>query len=214
MIISPGRRYIFVHIPKTGGTSLARALEGRAMRDDILIGDTPKALRRRRRLKGARARGRLWKHSTLSDIEGLVTPEFIAGAFTVTLVRNPWDRMVSYYHWLRAQDFDHPAVALARGESFAGFLGAAHTRASIRANPYTAYMTTSEGVERCSAYLRLEHFEQDAEALWRHLGFRLSLPHDNASSRRKDYRAYYTDSDAALLAELCASDIARFSYRF
>jgi hypothetical protein len=39
MIISPGRGYVFVHIPKTGGTSLALALEARAMKDDILIGD-------------------------------------------------------------------------------------------------------------------------------------------------------------------------------
>ena len=32
MIISRGRGYVFVHIPKTGGTSLALALESRAMR--------------------------------------------------------------------------------------------------------------------------------------------------------------------------------------
>ena len=43
MIISRGRRYIFVHIPKTGGTALSLALEARAMKDDIIIGDTPKA---------------------------------------------------------------------------------------------------------------------------------------------------------------------------
>ncbi|MBC7181700.1 MAG: Type II secretory pathway, pullulanase PulA, partial [Roseovarius sp.] len=67
MIISPGRNYIFVHIPKTGGTAMALALEGRAQAEDILIGDTPKARRRRARLKGVQARGRLWKHSTLAD---------------------------------------------------------------------------------------------------------------------------------------------------
>ena len=44
MILSRGRKYIFIHIPKTGGTSLALALEARAMKDDIMLGDTPKAL--------------------------------------------------------------------------------------------------------------------------------------------------------------------------
>ena len=47
MIISPGRRYVFVHIPKTGGTALSVALEARAMKEDILSGDTPKAQARR-----------------------------------------------------------------------------------------------------------------------------------------------------------------------
>ena len=57
MILSRGRRYIFVHAPKTGGTSLALALEARAMADDIMLGDTPKAKKRRRRLDGVRPPG-------------------------------------------------------------------------------------------------------------------------------------------------------------
>ena len=214
MIISPGRNYIFVHIPKTGGTSLALALEGRAMKEDILIGDTPKARRRRRRLAGARAAGRLWKHSTLADIDGLVEPGFIERAFVFTLLRNPWDRLVSYYHWLRGQSFDHPAVHLARAADFSAFLNAAQTQAALRANPYAAYVTTAAGTERCDAFLRLEHFEADAAALWRHLGFRLDLPRANASKRRTDYRDYYSPADAALVGRLCAADIARFGYRF
>ena len=80
MILSRGRRYIFVHIPKTGGTALSLALEARAMKDDILIGDTPKARARRRRLKGVKTAGRLWKHSTLADIDGLVATGEIAAA--------------------------------------------------------------------------------------------------------------------------------------
>lgn len=215
MIISRGRRYIFVHIPKTGGTALTLALEARAMKDDILIGDTPKARARRGRLKGVRTAGRLWKHSTLADIQGLVTPEETASFFTFTLVRNPWDRAVSYYHWLRTQSFAHPAVGLAKTHDFAGFLDHPQTRTALRLWPASAYLRDGTGAERCSAFIRLEHLESDLAPLEAHLGFRLGpIARANASIRPADYRGHYTPASAELLAEVCAEDIARFGYRF
>lgn len=214
MIISASRRYIFVHIPKTGGTALALALEGRARPDDILLGDTPKAQRRRHRVKGLQARGRLWKHATLADIDGLVSHDQIAESFCFTLVRNPWDRMVSYFHWLRGQRFDHPAVGLSKALTFSEFLSHPQTRASVRAWPYARYMRDADGVERCNAFIRLENFEEDAAPLWAHLGFRLELERVNASARDADYRRYYSENNAQLLADYCAEDIARFGYRF
>ena len=215
MIISHRRRYIFVHIPKTGGTALALALEARAARDDILIGDTPKARARRGRLKGVKAAGRLWKHSTLADIDGLVAREELDGFLIVTLVRNPWDRMVSYYHWLRVQGFAHPAVGLAKALDFSGFLNHPQTRASLAAWPVAAYLRDAGGVEREALCIRLEHLAGDIAPFEAHLGFRLTpLPRSNESARARDWRGYYTDADAALVAGLAAPDIARFGYRF
>ena len=214
MIISPGRGYIFVHIPKTGGTAMALALEARAMKDDILIGDTPKALRRRRRLAALTPAGRLWKHSTLADIDGVLPPDQIAAMQVVTLVRNPWDRLVSYYHWLRAQTFAHPAVDLAGRLSFADFLRDPSTQASIAAHPFTHYITDVTGRCHDAHMIRLEHFDQDAAPFAAQLGVPLVLPRANASARDRDFRRYYTDDTAAIVARICAADIARFGYRF
>lgn len=215
MILSRGRRYIFIHIPKTGGTALTLALEARAMKDDVIVSDTPKGRARKRRLAGVEAEGRLWKHSTLADLRGLATDEEIAGFFTFTLVRNPWDRLVSYYHWLRVQDFAHPAVALARRTDFTDFLNARETQASVAAHPFASYVTAAGGRERCDLFLRLEQVEADAAPLETHLGFRLgALPRANESARVRDWRGHYSDADAALVARVCATDIARFGYRF
>lgn len=214
MIISSGRRFIFVHIPKTGGTALSLALEERAMADDILIGDTPKAVKRRARVKKLKANGRLWKHSRLSDIEGLVAQEDFEKFFVFTIVRNPWDRSVSYYHWLQRQNWDHPAVKLAKSADFSAFINHPQTQAGLSV-PYRASTSDSAGADRADLNVRLEHLDADLAPFWTHLGFDLSpIERANASKRDRDYRLYYNDADAALIARLSAEDIDRFSYSF
>ena len=214
MIISHGRQFIFVHIPKTGGTSLAFALEAKAMKDDILIGDTPKAKRRRKRLKDVQTSGRLWKHSKLVDVYGAVDQAQIEQYFVFTLVRNPWDRMVSYYHWLRGQGFDHPAVHLAKASDFTTFVNDASTRTSLRHDGAVNYVSDRDGVDRCDLYLRLEHLNADMAQLEDGIGVRLPVaPHENKSARGA-YQGYYSAADQALVGDLFAEDVARFGYRF
>ena len=214
MIISHGRRFVFVHIPKTGGTSLSLALEARAMKDDILIGDTPKAKQRRGRLKGVETRGRLWKHSTLADIDGLVSPQELTDMFVFTLVRNPWDRMVSYYHWLQTQEFDHSAVRLAKRVSFADFVRHPTTQMAFASSSAASYVTDATGRERCDAFVRLEHLQTDLVPVESHLGFALDVPYFNSSNRARDYRTYYDTDLTEIVGSRCRHDRKRFGYTF
>ncbi|MFK5998820.1 MAG: sulfotransferase family 2 domain-containing protein [Rhodobacterales bacterium] len=215
MIISHGRKYIFVHIPKTGGTSLSLALESKAMKDDILIGDTPKAKNRRTRIKPLQASGRLWKHARLRDIYGPVTQAQIESYFVFTIVRNPWDRMVSYYHWLKAQSFDHPAVGIAKICDFTDFLHDPSIRLTLQNDGASTYVSDKDGVDRCNLYLRMEHLAEDTNRLGRSLDLKLpDLPHHNPSLRRQDYTPYYDAQSQALIAGVFAKDIQKFSYSF
>ncbi|EAQ45920.1 hypothetical protein MED193_05994 [Roseobacter sp. MED193] len=214
MILSRGRKYLFIHIPKTGGTALALALEARAMRDDMMLGDTPKAKNRRRRLQGIKTAGRLWKHSTLADLAGLIPADEMRALFTFTLVRNPWDRAVSYYHWLRQQGFDHPAVRLSKSLEFKEFILHPVVLRSFETNSAPSYMRHADGAEKCQLYIRLEHFASDAVPLFDHLGFSLDLPVENASTRQRDWRGYYDAQTQAALAQACREEITRFEYSF
>jgi hypothetical protein len=214
VILSRAQRYLFIHAPKTGGTSMALALEARARPDDIMLGDTPKARRRRHRLEGVQTAGRLWKHATLADLEGLVQAPELEDLFIFTMVRNPWDRMVSYYHWARTQTFDHPAVALAKRLDFAAFVAQPLIGQSFARAPAVSYVTDGAGRARADLYIRLEHLAQDSAPLEAHLGHPLDLPHVNRSTRMPDYRVAYTDRTCALVGQMCATDIAQFGYRF
>jgi hypothetical protein len=215
MIVSPARRFVFVHVPKTGGTSFTLAWEARAHADDILIGDTPKARRRRRRLDGIRTSGRLWKHSRLADIRGLIPDADLDAARIATMVRNPWDRVASYYAWAQAQTFDHPAIHAAKALDFVGFLADPAVAAGLRAAPTSAYLRDWQGHERLDHAIRLEHLDEDLPPLEAALGLRLSpLPRTNGSDWGGDRRAFHTVSTRDRVAELCAEDIARFGYSF
>ncbi len=214
MIISFGRRYIFVHIPKTGGTSLALALEERAKAEDILIGDTPKAKRRKPRLKTLNPAGRLWKHSTLADIDGIVDATQMDEMVIFTMVRNQWDRLVSYYNWLKLQDFAHPAVGAAKTKIFSEFLRDPVIEASLRAGSAASYMRDATGNTRPALYVRLEKFDQDIAPVTHYLGFEIVLPHINRSPRDADYRGYYTHATTDWVATMCATDIEQFGYSF
>ena len=190
------------------------ALEARAKADDIIIGDTPKAKQRRKRLADLTPAGRLWKHSTLRDIDGIVDASAMQDYFVFTIVRNPWDRMVSYYHWAREQSFDHPVVRAAAEHEFAEFLHHPDVWRPLQASPYRSYVQGPSGSDHCKLYVRLEHLTSDLAPLQEHLGFRIEVGHVNASARDQDYRAYYTNDLRDHVARICADDIARFEYAF
>ena len=189
-------------------------LQARAKADDIIIGDTPKAKQRRKRLAGLTPAGRLWKYSTLRDIDGIVETSAMQDYFVFTIVRNPWDRMVSYYRCAREQSFDHPVVRAAAEHDFAGFLHHPDVWRPLQASPYRSYVQGPSVADHCNLYMRLEHLRSDIAALEEYLGFRIDMGHANASVRDQDYRAHYTNDLRDHVARICANDIARFEYAF
>jgi Sulfotransferase family len=93
-MISFQKCFLFVHIPKTAGNSIQSAL--RNYSEDQLV-----ALRKEQdgieRFGLRNPKYKIRKHSTLSEYRAALEEAEFSGLYKFTCVRNPWDRMASYY---------------------------------------------------------------------------------------------------------------------
>ena len=154
----------------------------------------------------------------------IADPAFFDGAFRFAVVRNPWDRLVSAYHYL-SQDSAFPQDRLwarrrlSRAPDFAGFMrlmAQPWTRNQIMGwrhfLPQTAFLEV-RGQNAMDALIPFEALNDGLADAARKIGVAYKPAHVNRS-RRSDYRAYYTDDAAALVARLYAKDIALTGARF
>ena len=98
MIISHKNKFIFVHVPKTGGTSIAHALYPFLdLSQDVILGGHPNHESEDDEEK--RKNGELYKHSSATEIREEVGEEIWRSYYVFACVRNPYSRMVSLYNW-------------------------------------------------------------------------------------------------------------------
>jgi hypothetical protein len=97
-IINNSFKFIFVHIPKTAGTSVTSVLSRYTNYCDLEIGGTEFG----ERIQPAyQRRFGVAKHSTANALRNLVGPVTWSKYFSFAFVRNPFSRCLSTFHFLR-----------------------------------------------------------------------------------------------------------------
>ena len=101
MIWSPSRNFCFVHVPKTGGTAVEQAYKPHLRFGDVVLAAW------RRSLDNWYAEVlEIGKHSSAAHIAEQVGRERFRQVFSYAILRDPLERLVSYYKWI--QSFEHP----------------------------------------------------------------------------------------------------------
>jgi hypothetical protein len=202
-MIDHDKRLIFVHIQKTGGNSVAAALG--------LHPDCPE------------------KHHFAPSLRTRYGEAAWGAYFKFSFVRNPWDRLVSWWSMIDAQRPAFEAGApINRFQSF--ILRSASTfdefldncdeeiadgdgRKWIYRNQ-SDYLTDASGAPLVDFIGRYERIEQDfGNALLRAGLTSVALPRVNASIRRP-YAEYFTPAQAAKVGQRFAKDVTTFGYAF
>jgi hypothetical protein len=215
MLLSHRYRFLFVHIAKTGGTSVRAALSRRIWLDPWRI---PMFIcSRLSHLSGHRLGCKFPRHAKAIAAKEMLPQEFFDSLFKFCFVRNPWDLQVSSFHHLKRE-----RPHLVGDREFGDFL-----RYKFAADrPYQYHLDIS--AERQSDYVvdlegrvivdfvgRYENLADDYDYVQRRIGLMpRPLPRLRAASDREDYRRYYTDETAELVMRHYGMDIERFGYRF
>ena len=200
MPIFPWLNAAFVHIPKTGGSTVARILK----RDHLLDLGQDKASRK------------FDSGDTIfAAIEAL--GEDADKYYKFGFVRNPWDRVVSAYHYVVQR---RPEIASVNSHaSFSDFVSAFRSDPKLYLDiryfrPQCRYLCDEQGNSPADFIGRFERYDEDLRKVLGHLKLERSLIRQRKRSDRSDYRDYYDNESRAAIGELYARDIEIFGYDF
>lgn len=222
-MISSQRKFIFIHIPKTGGNSIQNILHQYAD-DEVSVYQRPlediKATLKERgsvkiggmtiddiqtleRFGVANSRLNTQKHSPLQHYYDNWDPDFYGdwdNYFRFSVIRNPWERMVSLYwspHAKRNRWNSSEFIKMVNEDEM----------------PTTDYFTVN-GVIDVNYFIRFENLGQDFEQVCRKLDIpKHKLPHVNRS-RHTQYADYYDADTRDIVAKKFAHEIELFGFDF
>jgi hypothetical protein len=216
VLISHSRRFIFIHVGKTGGMSMRDVLKPYADEPDRF------KMRRPARLVEGRANPlyTVWEtlllHAKVRDVATAFPAEFET-YFKFAFVRNPWDLLVSLYHFILREPTAAKHDQVKAAGSFERFV----EWAIATSDPFPKGITKlqsnmlvdAQGALRVDFLGHYETIEEDFAAVCRRLGIEASLPHLNRS-RHDGYLRYYDNRTRDLVADHFRRDIDLFGYAF
>jgi len=182
------RKFVFIHINKTGGMSIGKAL-GLGKKEHFT------ALEHKNRL-GDYSWGEMFKFS---------------------FVRNPWDKVVShYFHRVKTNqtglgknriDFNE-WVKLTYGEQDPRYFD--YPKYFM---PQINWLTDEKGEIMVDFVGRFENLENDFQLICERIGRNVDLPNVNKSKHR-EYQYYYDDATKEIVRGWFEKDIGFFNYSF
>lgn len=219
MFISHKYKLIFIHIQKTGGTSIEQLIEDSDpdLVKSIQIEPSKKTLR----------------HAPLSEIKNAMDGAVFNNYKKVCVVRNPFDRMVSWYAMFKhgSHEIDplsQPSGFKEMGDrvldevkrhvgSFEDFIFLPREHQSGLFERF--YMNqldyiSDKGAVLADTVIKFESLNSDFKRLAEEIGLNGSLPHVNRSIREKNYRSCYTEKTKEALFERFRKDFEYFQYEF
>lgn len=209
MPISHQYKVIFIHIPKTGGSSVDTALGIHGDNNRGSIKPAPEILFG---VMGSKA----LQHLTALEIKKIVPQAVWQNYFKFAFVRNPYDRLISEYFWRQKlnkkfrkvgfKKFLLNFVAPAKNRPLKHFLDD-HYRDQYK------FITDENEKIMVDFVGKFENFIDDFKKICQSAQLNIKLPHLN-KTKHQSYQQYYNEETKKIAAQLCQKDLSIFNYQF
>ncbi|MCH2202641.1 MAG: sulfotransferase family protein [Fuerstiella sp.] len=215
MLISYTRNFLFVHLLRTGGTSITRALKTESSSpEQYLENRILRALGIRVNHFTTYQRKLYRTHTSARSLRKNMPPEIWDSLFKFTVVRNPFDRIVSLYTHLTGRR-DGRLIGRRYGSdmenmTFGEFISAIHRFPFLHQKQQ---ITDDTGKLLVNHVAHFESLKEDFLQILRIVNVETTLDHLNGS-RHRNYREYYTPSLIQSVSEYFAEDLEFFGYDF
>lgn len=218
-MILRNKKVIFFHIPRTAGSSIESALFGGEAKWQEMRKQTHKKWGGKCNKKCAFGYDpeNNWaaQHVTPREITSYISPADYKEYFKFTIVRNPWDRLVSTYIHNRFKKIPFKKfIELTKNVIIKGLYkpGVSKDARHVHLAPQTDY-THPESASPLDFIGKFENLNKDFKKICDKINLNVKLIHINKSNHKK-YKDYYTSETAEIVASLYKKEIDYFNYRF
>lgn len=181
-MISHSHKFVHIHINKTAGTSIEQTL--------LFCLDA-----------------NMTGHKSASQVKEIIGPDKYNKYFSFTIIRNPWDRLLSVYSFRR----DKNMIT----QSFDEWLHDPETflEKTMFLNNQLDWITNERGKIIVDYLGRFENLQKSWSVVSDAINIHLPLPWLNASNH-EHYSEYYNQRSRGLVMKFFERDIDYFKYRF
>ena len=185
----PNGTFVFIHINKTAGSSIASAL------------------------------GLPQRHRTVCEVIQLIGADAWSDAYTFSVVRNPWDKVFSHFKYRVQRNLHDLATDKIDFNDWVHMTYGSEKHPLYYNNPrafqpQVDWLSDPAGNIALDTIIRFENLTEDFARVAHHLGVDNILPHLKRSTTMGDYRQAYRPDAHDDVARWFEKDIAMFGYTF
>ncbi|OGT80595.1 MAG: hypothetical protein A3H91_16935 [Gammaproteobacteria bacterium RIFCSPLOWO2_02_FULL_61_13] len=206
-MISHEKKCIFIHIPKCGGGSVENLIWGWPRRTSDLWMGFVSEYHNKYQTGGL-------QHLLGTQIRQEFGNEIFSAYFKFAIVRNPWDRLYSQYHYMKQRRDLREFIGMNEQDDFKRYLELIQRRNHVQWEHQCRFICDENGEFLVDFLGRFENFDNDVGVILNRLGMEpRELPRVNRTEHGPYYEAYDAE-DIDLVGSLYRDDIRLLAYTF